>query len=102
MDTSCRLQSRCREFQLGCVLGTRGGSAFCAIPLSLLGSSEDHGGLRRKRFSNIGNGSEGWALRAPLQLADVALCVAKFICQFLLAPTTSDTQPGQFCADRLG
>jgi catechol 2,3-dioxygenase-like lactoylglutathione lyase family enzyme len=34
--------------------------------------------------------SQGWALLASLQLADVALGVAKFICQFLLAPATSD------------
>jgi len=94
MDTSCRLQSRCREFQLAARLGHSRGLAFFAIPLSLLGSAEDRGGLRRKRFSDIGNGSQGWALRAPLQLADVALGVAKFIGQFLLAPATSDAQPG--------
>ena len=74
--------------------------SFSAIPLSLLGSSEYRRGLRRKRFSDIGKGSQGWALRPPLQLADVALGVAKFICQFLLAPATSDAQSGDLGTDR--
>lgn len=100
MDTSCRLQSRCREFQLGARLWAQRGSAFSTISLSLLGSSKDRGGLRRERFSEIGNGSQSWALRAPLQLADVALGVAKFICQFLLAPATSHAWAGQLCAAR--
>ena len=69
--------------------------------MSPLGCSEDRGGLCRKHLSDISNGSQGWALPAPLQLADVALGVDEFICQFLLAPATSDAQAGQFCADRL-
>ena len=100
MDTSCRLQSRCRDFRHGGASWTLVALRF-SIPLSLLGSSEDRGGFRRKRFSEIGNGSQGWALRAPLQLANVALGVAKFVCQFLLAPATSDAQSGDLGTDSL-
>jgi len=100
MDTSCPLQSRCPEFQLGMRLGHWWPSGL-SIPLSLLGSSQDRRGLRRKRFSEIGNGSQGWALRAALQLANVALGVAKFICQFLLAPATCDAQSGDLGTDSL-
>ena len=67
---------------------------FLLFPMSSLGSSEDRGRFRRKCFRDISNGSQGWALRATLQLADVTFGVAEFICQFLLAPASSDAQPG--------
>jgi hypothetical protein len=100
MDTSCRLPSRCRDLKTRGSFGHWWRSRF-SIPLSLLGSSEDRGGLPRKRFSDIGNGSQGWALRAPLQLANVAFGVAKFICQFLLAPATCDAQSSDLGTDSL-
>src|SRR5271157_5180529 len=51
--------------------------------MSSLSSSEDHRGLCRKHPCDISNGSQGWALGATFQLADVAFGVAEFICQFL-------------------
>jgi hypothetical protein len=64
------------------------------------GGPENRGGLCRKHLSDISDGSQGWALRATFQLADVALGVTEFICQFLLAPTTSHAQARQFGSNR--
>jgi hypothetical protein len=66
------------------------GSAICAIPLSLLGSWRIAEGFVANASAISAMVSQGWALLASLQLADVALGVAKFIRQFLLAPATSD------------
>ena len=94
MDTSCRLQSRCRDFRLGGASWTLVALRF-SIPLSLLGSSEDRGGFRRKRFSDIGNGSQSGALSAPFQLAYIAFGIPEGIGQFQLAPASVDTQLGK-------
>jgi hypothetical protein len=77
------------------------GLALSAIPLSPLGGPENRGGHCRKHLSDISNGSQGWALRSTLQLADVALGVTEFVCQFLLAPTASHAQARQFGSDCL-
>ena len=74
---------------------------FALFQVSSLSGSENSRGHRRKCFRNIGDGSQGWALRATFQLADVALGVAKLICQFLLAPATCDTEASHFSPERL-
>jgi len=66
-----------------------------------LGGPENRGGLCRKHLRDISDGSQGWALCAKFQLADVALGVTEFIGQFLLAPTASHAEARQFGSDCL-
>jgi len=69
--------------------------------VSPFGRSEYGGYLYGKRLGEIGEGSQGWALGAAFQLADVAFGISQIVRQFRLAPSAIDTQPGNLSADSL-
>jgi hypothetical protein len=60
----------------------------------------DYGGnLYGKRFGEIGQCSQGWALRSPFQLAYVAFGISKIVREFGLAPASIDTQSSNLSTD---
>lgn len=86
-----------RRVRLRLILG-----GFTEVSNFRFGCADENRKLQMKGFGQIHERSQGGTLFAPLDLADIADIVAKFLGELLLAPTALGALARQFGAQSLG